>query len=203
MRSYLSEHNELKKRTREYYNVKFQVNKKVFIKDETLIYFTQIYKVILDYYDDRDEHEKDVWELHKLGVRVNPSRAKCTLNFTRINQAWLKEATKKYIRYRLSIYSAEKSLDSIGAINDFSAFIAYYHPLLQAQDIDRRLILEYITQLPHTGLHPRTISKSIGSLKKFLEMCAIEEWLPVPDKRLIYAEDFPKPTRGLPRYIPE
>jgi hypothetical protein len=36
----------------------------------------------------------------------------------------------------------------------------------------------------------------------FLETCAREGWLDVPDKRLIYSEDFPKLNKSQPRYIP-
>ena len=47
----------------EYKNYKF--------KDETVYTFRAIYKIVFDYYDSRDEYEKDIWDLRKLNFSLN------------------------------------------------------------------------------------------------------------------------------------
>jgi integrase len=175
----------------------------VLVQDPTIIFLRQIYKVIADFYDDREEYEKDIWDLRKLGVEIDKTKSCYRLNFEHITQPWLLQATKNFIRYTVSLFSPGECMNRISTLKDFSAFISHYHPSLKPEDIDRPIILEYITQLPATGLAAGTRHRQIGCLRTFLELCAREGWANVPDKRLIYNEDFPRISRGLPRYIPE
>ncbi len=165
--------------------------------------FRQIYKVVVDAYDGRKEHEKEIWDLRKMGVSSDPSKSSYKINFTKIKQPWLFKATQRFIRYSLSICSVGECQNRIAALSDFSAFLYHYHPTLLPEEIDRPLLLEYLSDLPRTGLHEGTRHRQIGCLRTFLELCAREGWASVPDKRLIYNEDFPRISKPQPRYIPE
>ena len=165
--------------------------------------FRQIYKFIQDAYDERPEYEKEIWDLRKLGVAIKLSKSEYKLNFTKISQPWLLQTTKKFIRYSLSIYSVAECSKRINALNDFSVFIEHHHPLLQPSLIDRPLILEYLSQLPYTGISEGTRCAHISCLRTFLELCTREGWIDVPERRLIYSEDFPRIPKTQPRYIPE
>ncbi|MEG4070838.1 tyrosine-type recombinase/integrase [Microcoleus sp. Pol11C2] len=163
----------------------------------------QIYKTLQEAHDDRNEYEKDIWDARKLGGLINPSKSNYKLTFFRITQPWLRQAAKQYIKYSLSIYSVGECQQRIGALNNFSIFLQFFHPRLKPVDIDRTIVLEYITQLPETGLKDSTRHRQIGCLRAFLELCARERWAEVPDKRLIYNEDFPRMGQAQPRFIPE
>ncbi|MBD2164962.1 tyrosine-type recombinase/integrase [Calothrix membranacea FACHB-236] len=202
LRSYLVDRQLLREYTSERLG-RDQKLKNVLVQDPTIILLRQIYKVIADFYDDRDEYDKTVWDLRKLGIEIDKTKSGYNLNFEHITQPWLLQATKKFIRYTLSILSQGECINRISTLKDFSAFISHYHPSLKPEDIDRPIILEYITQLPATGLASGTRHRQIGCLRTFLELCAREGWANVPDKRLIYNEDFPRISKGLPRYIPE
>jgi integrase len=165
--------------------------------------FRQIYKIIQDAYDERPEYEKDVWDLRKLGGVDNPSKSNYTITFKPITQPWLQFAAKQFIRYTLSTYSQSECCNRAVTLKNFSGFLREHRPSLQSSDIDRPLIVEYISYLVSSGQKNSTRLRHLSHLRTFLETCAREGWLNVPDKRLIYSEDFPKPDKSQPRYIPE
>ncbi|GAA6619759.1 tyrosine-type recombinase/integrase [Scytonema sp. NUACC26] len=202
LRSFLAQH----KKLREYTTERLDSNQELtvyFIEDKTIICFRQIYKIIINEYDNREEYDKEVWDIRKLGIEANPSKSEYRLNFENITQPWLLEAVKKFIRYSLSICSFGESGGRLHILRDFSIFIAHYHPSLRPEDIDRPLVLEYINQLAGTGLAPGTRCRHISCLRTFFELCTREGWAAIPDKKFVYADDFPRGTKKLPRYIPE
>ncbi|MBD2123418.1 site-specific integrase [Trichocoleus sp. FACHB-262] len=165
--------------------------------------FRQIYKLLQKAYDDRTEYEKDSWDLRSLGIFCNPSRSEYKLNFNRIASPWVKQAAKHFIRYSLSIRSGGECKNRITTLISFSDFLSKHHPSAQPADINRSLIVEYLSYLASSKLGANTKTRYISQLRTFLEMCPREGWANVPDKRLIYSEDFPKHTRAQPRFIPE
>ncbi|BDA71859.1 hypothetical protein CAL7716_060250 [Calothrix sp. PCC 7716] len=44
-------------------------------EDECIYKFQQIYKFLLDFYDDRDEYEKEIWDVYKLGFEEKDTNA--------------------------------------------------------------------------------------------------------------------------------
>ena len=50
---------------------------------------------------------------------------------------------------------------------------------------------------------PATIGLWLVALRSFFELCAREGWAAVPERPLIYREDFPHHKRRLPRFIAE
>src|SRR5258708_15208197 len=50
---------------------------------------------------------------------------------------------------------------------------------------------------------PATIGLWLVALRSFFELCAREGWAAVPERPLIYREDFPRHVRRLPRFIAE
>lgn len=163
----------------------------------------QIYKILQDTYDDRPEYEKDIWDARKLGLFSNPSRSDYKLNFTKITQPWLQQATKKFIQYCLSTYSIGDCYNKISSLNSFSQFLEQHHSDLVASQINRSIIVEYLSYLASTKLTANVRARYISQLRAFLEMCSTEGWADVPEKRLIYSEDFPSAPKRQPRYIPE
>lgn len=147
--------------------------------------FCQIYKTIQDTYDDRPEYEKDIWDMRKLGGLDNPSKSGYTLNFTSITQPWLLSTAKLYIRYNLATYSQSECCNRAVTLKNFSGFLRKYHPDCQPSDIDRPMIVEYISYLASSSPTNSTRLRYLSHLRMFLETCAREGWLDVPDKRMI------------------
>jgi integrase len=168
-----------------------------------IIVLRQIYKVIQEAYDERSEYEKDIWDLRKLGVFVNLSSSSYKLNFTKIALPWLRQVTKQFIRYSLSTICAGECQNRIANLKTFSNFLIKYHPSAQPADINRQMVVEYLSYLVSNDLSANTRLRYISQLRTFLEMCVTEGWADIPDKRLIYSEDFPQHTRAQPRFIPE
>jgi integrase len=165
--------------------------------------FRQIYKTLQDAYDDRLEYEREIWDLRKLGYDIDPTKSNYRINFSRITQPWLLQAVKTFIRYSLSTCSVGECQGRVAALSDFSTFLTYQYPTLEPSAIERPILLEYLSELASTGIAPGTQCRHISCLRTFLELCVREGWLPVPDKRLIYSEDFPDLNKPLPRFIPE
>ena len=202
LRSYLVETHLWKHRTTKRLN-QSQTITRYPLKSPEISTLSQFYKTIQDIYDDRPEFEKDIWDMRKLGGVDNPSKSNYTLNFTSITQPWLRFASKQFIRYNLSTYSQSECCNRSVTLKNFSGFLRKYHPLIHPSDIDRPLIVEYISYLASTRQKSGTRLRYLSHLRMFLETCAREGWLDVPDKRMIYSEDFPRPEKFQPRYIPE
>lgn len=153
--------------------------------------------------DDRPEYDKDIWNVKNLGIEVSPVTGMQTLNFTSISQPWLHEAAKLYIKYTLATLSVAKSVERLSLLRQFSVFLSKFYPSLKPSEIDRSLVVEYLSYLAGFGSQPNTRVKHICSLKTFFELCSRNQWADVPKETLIFREDYPRQKKSQPRYIPQ
>jgi integrase/recombinase XerD len=166
--------------------------------------FSQVYRIIEDYYNrDIPEYIKDVWDVRKLGCEVNLSQSQYTLNFQVIKQPWLKEVAKRFLRYTLNVSSYSNCCNRIDAIKTFSKFLDREYPTLQPQDINRQIIIDYLTYLRKQNYADETWRLKFVRLNLFFEHCLMENWLPIREKYLIRREDTPSQRKTKPRFIPE
>lgn len=200
--SYLIAHGQLETGTRTALDSSQQIRR--YPKaDRCLVIFRQIYKTVLQAYDDREEYDKEVWDLRKLGIPLNLSKSDYKLTFVKITQPWLNHAVKQFMRYSLSTLAAETCRGRVAAFTMFSQFLRTHAPHLQAQEIDRPLIIAYMKYLAAANLQAVTRAHYLSCLRDFLEVCAREGWAMVPDKRFIYHEDFPHREKAQPRFLPQ
>jgi integrase len=172
--------------------------------DRKMILFQQLYALVSAAYDVREEQEKERWDLRKLGLKGNPTISNYTLNFTGMEPPWLRQLTKTFLAYRLSICAPGTCRQTLQAIKHFSRFLTERHPTLQAHEIDRACVLSYISYLRAKGLSEGGRRECLGQLRLVLEGCAHQLGITALTKeRLIFAEDFPKPPEPLPREIPQ
>ncbi|MHB1957233.1 MAG: tyrosine-type recombinase/integrase, partial [Sulfobacillus sp.] len=171
--------------------------------DPTLSALRQLYRAIEDAYDLREEYEKPIWDVRKLGVSVNDSRSDYTLNFTHLAPEWLQTAGKRFIRYSLATNSVSECQNRLLALTWFGRFLVSHPPIFLPHEIDRPVILKYLGYLRASSLSNRTRKMYLIGLRTFLEVAAREGWIPVSAQRLIYSEDIPRPVEPVPRYIPE
>lgn len=199
-RSYLAEQGRLNVKTRPYFaEGEIRKAKKDDPKKFTL---RVIYQTLQDTYDERSEYEKDIWDLRKLGVSLVKSAKDHHLNFTFISSPWLRQVTKAYICYCLATQAGGTCRNKLKYISQFSDFLKQLPTEIQPKDINRILIIEYLSYLASSEFSASYKQSSIGALKEFLELAHREGWAEVTDKCLIYRSDYPKPSKPLPKYIP-
>lgn len=201
-RTYLLEHGLLREQIKQELNKNNElVSYKINNPDNILL--SVIYKVLQEDYDERDEWDKEMWNALKLGIPTSSSRSDYTMNFVGINQNWLYEAARKYLRYNITINSWANSQRKLGIIKDFSLHLLTNYEEITPDSIDRQIVIDYFSKLLQTGLKSATRHYHVCTLQHFFELCAREEWMAIPDRRLIYREDYPRIEKALPRYIPE
>jgi len=161
----------------------------------------QVFLVLERAYDDRPEHEKDVWDLRRMSIPVSPSLSDTTLNFSSIQQLWLRKAAKTYLQYCLAIYADGTCRTRLQSITCFSEFLSQEQPKATAKAITRKLLLKYLSYLPQR-LSIATRKGNVINVRTFLEMAAHEQWLPIGSEQMIYDEEVPQPPKPQPRYIP-
>ncbi len=173
-------------------------------EDRCISLFHQCYKIIADVYDDREETEKDCWDMRKMGLPVNLTASSFLLNFAPISQPWLKHLAKEFIKYNVAVRSPGDCCIKLGVICDFSRFLTQHAPQCYAWDIDRTLIITYISFLQERKLSVTWRNKSLVHLRVFLETCAHRLQVPhITKEQLIFDDDLVKEPEARSREIPE
>jgi len=144
----------------------------------------------------------DVWDISKLGARVNQHRKETKILFIYIQQEWLKDYTKKFIKYKAINRQHRTLQDYMTTLNLFSRFIDTYPITVTEKDINRKLIVDFLGFIEFQKLAAATKNKRLSNLKLFFETSAINQWFEI-ETYLIRPEDFARKEKTLPRYIPE
>lgn len=182
------------------------------------ISYPKIINVILsDFYDDREEFEKDIWNCYKIyGAKIPASGlsgGKKSINFTRIPQ-YYRNCVKRYIRTIITKKSANHCLNILQAIEVF--FITFYEmnyndgflKNLKREDIEK-YIFEIVSKYKDRNV--TYYNKFISYPKNFLTYIQMAEYKEAPIKdvsHLIYYDDIPSRERDTDRlnrikFIPE
>ncbi|MDJ0744023.1 MAG: tyrosine-type recombinase/integrase [Xenococcaceae cyanobacterium MO_167.B27] len=144
----------------------------------------------------------DVWLASDLGVATPKHRSLTKLIFVYIEQQWLKDIAKKFIRYMASNRSFQTLSGYISELNGLSEFIAEKYSFLNGiHEIDRQFIVDYLEYLSER-LSSSTKAHRLSMLNTLFNVGTANQWFELP-AGLILREDFPKHNRPLPRYIPE
>ena len=173
-----------------------------FTQDAAIYQFKSIYKFIFDYYDNRDEWDKEIWDLSKLGFdTVNTVRF---LSFTEFKGTWIYEPSQKFIKYKLPLTTPITGSHKLLAIKLFYNFLLLNYPNISPSEIDRKVILNYLAHLKTLNYSKSHHTRQIASLREFFEICFREKWIDITGNQIIYNDDLPKYKRNYnPRYIPE
>jgi hypothetical protein len=148
----------------------------------------QIYSILKNAYDDRAEHEKDVWNLRRTAIPLSLSLSNVTLSFHRMRQPWLRKPVKAYIRCCLPIYAEGTCRTRLQSLTCFSEFLTQERPRATAKAITRKLLIEYLSYLP-TRVRISVRKSHLLNLRNFLETSAREHWLPIAAERMIFDEE--------------
>lgn len=142
---------------------------------------------------------EDIWDGRELGVDVRPSD-KYTVNFSTINQPWLKEFAKRVIWYSYSTLSWGTCIKRVRDLRRFSRFLSQRLPRCSAQDINREIVvIDFLGYLLEKKI--KTRRDILSSLKNCFDLASRFGWHDMP-QIVIYEDDFPPKEKYLPRYIP-
>ena len=144
----------------------------------------------------------DEWDARALGV-TPPDHDRITLlNFGSIKQSWLKDASKRFIRYSASTKSYASLRMYLVTLRHFSQFIAEQHAQEATADVvTRELLIDYLHYLNSGKGSVTTRHQRLVLLRAFFESANINGWLKTPP-HLIRDEDVPKTSKPAPRFIP-
>ncbi|MFC0477316.1 tyrosine-type recombinase/integrase [Robertmurraya beringensis] len=174
-------------------------------------FLRNIYTLLFQYTDKREEWEKDRWDvriLHdKYGIDYNKSRTHYFIDFSKIN-AKVREQVKKYVKQRLlskNNFSWSSAGEYLRILPKFFTYIFSYEPTwkdlkhLKRTHIER--YIEHLHKYSKTNLHQRNshpehyVNTSLSTLQKFLEDIQRYDYEMAPDthvRLLIFPEDKPK-----------
>ncbi|MGE4545433.1 MAG: tyrosine-type recombinase/integrase [Pedobacter sp.] len=173
--------------------------------------FAVLYKILEDFYDDRDEWSKDKVCPIKTGLDVPAGNSPTPLNFTGISQGWLRKAAKDVWK-DWSLTNDYLYLKScITDINRFSKFIGDKQPKVDSPEkITREVIEQFIRYLKNWKitrgrnkggvLEDSSIAKNLSIVRNILESEAAIDDHGFPDERLIWNEDIPYVARGVGKH---
>ena len=134
-------------------------------------YFERILR-FLQPADERDEREKDIWELDRLdlAIRCNPIYNVKTLNFTKISQPDMREEIKKAVYLRLQYEALGTIQNGLNAMRHFSIYLQEKHPQVQScAEIDRGILEAYLIYRMTECTPKKGASNQVLSLRSMLE----------------------------------
>ncbi len=147
--------------------------------------------------------EKDIWDVEDLGLIPDYLYSTYRFTFAKIEPYWLKQATKKFLRFQSTQKSLATCRSYLTKLVHFGKFLTLHHEGITPEKINRKIIVEFIEYMAYSKLGASTRGLTLIHLRTFHQMVAQEKWLPWPQDALIYSSDFPKQSQNIPRYIPE
>ncbi|RFB46154.1 tyrosine-type recombinase/integrase [Bacillus sp. dmp10] len=193
-----------------YRTQKYIIRKSQTFKNNVAIYLRTIYTSFLRLTDNREEWEKDKWDIRilheKYGVDYNKSQSNYYLDFSKIDVK-VREEVKKYFKRRLlskNKFSWGSARNYMNYLSPFFAFIFCIEPIwknlknLKRTHIEKYIeyLHEYANNSKHPSSHPENYVKiSLSIVQKFLEDTQRYEYEMAPENHvrlLIFPEDKPK-----------
>ena len=151
-----------------------------------------------------DENERDTWDARRLAIPARPPNY--LIRFASISQLWLRDAAKRWARFRLATGRAVGTVSNdTHALGWFSQFLATAAPDSGGGSaITRRMLESYLAHLASTALADQTRLGYLVSLRTFLDHCRRHNFLAdLPAEACLYPEDMPGHGEYLPRAVPE
>ncbi|URZ07767.1 tyrosine-type recombinase/integrase [Clostridium felsineum] len=181
-------------------------------------YVLTLKPILIDFYDDREETEKDIWDCSKiLGVKKSATGYKnggCkSLVFTQI-PLYYRECVKRYFRTIITKKSFSHCLNMLTTINCF--FLRFYEMGYSdgfIEELKREDVEKYVYNIANIYREKNVtyVNKFIAYPRTFLEYIQLAQYDEAPKKEvsfLIFENDIPKREKDSDRlnrvkFIPE
>ncbi|WP_413769008.1 tyrosine-type recombinase/integrase [Rhodococcus pyridinivorans] len=174
------------------------------LRQEFLIFVIDELDRLAGRVDGDHEYARDIWRLRRIGV-TGPARG-WLFDFTAIDQAWLREAIKRFLRWRNDTGHSPSGMhrDLITLTRLARALTDTAGPEASPAQFTRPILNRLLTVLAEDGLTLSGRNMALSSVSRFLAIARQHDWLDgVPARTVLYSEDFPARTPLLPRALPE
>ena len=178
-------------------------------EDPRIRCFRTLYGVVVEAYADGrvSAWEADVWDMRALNFRLSESVRDRHLDFLRVQQPWLRELAKQFLRYRAARYSGadcQTKLSALGVLSDFLAIdAAQGHLVRSLADVRREVVVRFVAYVVGRYTRVPQRNRQVQVLRVFLKACAYELRLPgAPKEVLIFPADYGKEPQRLVEEIP-
>jgi len=159
--------------------------------------FKQIHKFLFDFYDTREEFEKDVWDIRKIpNARFSKNKAEYRIPFDKIHPAY-RGTVKKYFRFAITSLSYSTLKTLLTGIRYFIEFLRKYHPKWNDMtQLERSHVEQYLLYFNHHFGHLSEGVKSdyLYAVRAFIDYLQRSDHpeAPIsPISVLFFKEDFP------------
>jgi hypothetical protein len=145
------------------------------------------------------EYAKDTWDAFRLGVPAR--RGRNIARFGTIRQQWLREAIKRWSRFRLAAGYSFSTIDSGSqSLTRFSMFLTEHPEVHNQAGITRELLEEFFLWMASSRWATNTRSHTLTFFKVFLDSGHRHGTLPgLPINAVIYEEEVSRPPDSLPK----
>ena len=150
------------------------------------------------------EYAKDIWDATVLGLPAR--RGRSTARFGVIRQQWLRDAIKKWSRFRLGAGYSFTTIDAgPQSLARFSVFLTEHPEVRGFEGITRPLLEDFLVWIagkPEWSANTR--HHTLTFVKVFLDWGHRHGTLPgLAANAVIYEEEVSRPPDQLPKFIPE
>jgi integrase len=149
------------------------------------------------------EYARDTWDAVTLGIAAR--RGRNIAHFEVIDQVWLREAIKRWSRFRLGAGYTFTTIDAgTQALARWSLFLRERPEVAGPADITRELLGSFLSWMASSHWATNTRAHTLTFTKVFLEWGHRHNTLPgLPADAVIYEEEVSRPPDTLPQFIPE
>lgn len=148
------------------------------------------------------EYEKDIWQLNVVGIKPPPYVRSTYITFNYINPVWLRTLSKRFIRFQAATKAYYTLQQYLRSITHFSRFLATYNRPIAPQDINRNIMLDFISYVHNLKEVNEAKNKIITHTKLLITLASLEGWENVTKEKIMLREDRLPVIRAKPRYIP-
>ncbi|SHJ88243.1 hypothetical protein SAMN02745219_03552, partial [Desulfofundulus thermosubterraneus DSM 16057] len=156
----------------------------------------QVYQFMANFYDDREEFEKDVWDVRKIpGAKYTQNKADYLLSFEDIPLPF-QPLAKRYLKIRVGIRSQAQCRIDLMSLRLFLCFIHEQYPHWQdLKKLSRKDMESYLAWYrSYTEEWREKHYDYLVSLRNFFDYIQRAEYPEAPEKphfSLLFKEDFP------------
>jgi len=97
------------------------------------------------------EVSEDVWLASDLGFFLDKQEPRSKLVFLYIQQDWLKDIAKKFVRFMAATRRARTVRGYISTFNNFSQYLSENHLEVDIRQINRSVIIGFIEYMAQKG----------------------------------------------------
>ncbi len=171
----------------------------------------QCYQFLQSFFDDRDEFEKDTWDVRRIpGARFTDNGSSYHLSFPDIPAPY-RQLAKNYLKVRIGKCSQGQCGRDLFSLRMFFKFIHGKYPDWQdIKPLSRKDMEDYLSwQRSYISEHPESNLRYLINLRSFLAYIQKAEYPEAPEKpffMLLFDEDLPRLpiiTENDIKYIPE